>query len=267
LSSIICAAQQRALLRKGFKQLSLRIGFTLLAFSVASAFVTMSATPAKSAVSSSKEVLHFYRAPGVLAHMAQAVLKAAQAALPAAGITALDTEHCFNVEVDKSTPLSTEQLATLTWLLAETYEAEKTARTSFLAAADNSSSSAAVVEVGPRLSFESAISSNAKSICRASGLSSISRVEVSRRWRVTCGESSAALSTADRATFVALVSDRMTETEYAEPLQSFVVHGAAEPVEVVPVLAKGRAALEDINARRGLGFDEWDLEFYLNLFR
>jgi phosphoribosylformylglycinamidine synthase len=235
----------------------------LLALSVASAFVTMSATPAKSALSSSKEVLHFYRAPGVLAHKAQAVLKAAQAALPAAGITALDTEHCFNVEVDKSTPLSTEQLATLTWLLAETYEADKTARTSFLTAAD---SSAAVVEVGPRLSFESAISSNAKSICRASGLSSISRVEVSRRWRVTCGESPA-LSAAERAAFVALVSDRMTETEYAEPLQSFVAHGAAEPVEVVPVLAKGRAALEDINARRGLGFDEWDLEFYLNLFR
>ena len=129
------------MLRRGFKHLSLRLGFTVLAFSVASAFIAMSATPAKSAVSSSKEVLHFYRAPGVLAHKAQAVLKAAQAALPAAGITALDTEHCFNVEVDKSTPLSTVQLATLTWLLAETYEADKTARTSFLTAADSSSSS------------------------------------------------------------------------------------------------------------------------------
>lgn len=35
-----------------------------------------------------------------------------------------------------------------------------------------------LVEVGPRLSFESAISSNAKSICRASGIDGVTRLEV-----------------------------------------------------------------------------------------
>jgi phosphoribosylformylglycinamidine synthase len=59
----------------------------------------------------------------------------------------------------------------------------------------------------------------------------------------------------------------MTEMEYTEPLQSFKAHGDPEPVEVVPVMKDGKAALEDINKRRGLGFDEWDLNFYLTLFR
>lgn len=35
-----------------------------------------------------------------------------------------------------------------------------------------------IVEVGPRLSFESAVSSNAKSICRASGVEGVTRFEV-----------------------------------------------------------------------------------------
>lgn len=35
-----------------------------------------------------------------------------------------------------------------------------------------------LVEVGPRLSFESAVSSNAKSVCRASGVEGVTRLEV-----------------------------------------------------------------------------------------
>lgn len=42
----------------------------------------------------------------------------------------------------------------------------------------NASSTKLLVEVGPRLSFESAVSSNAKSVCRASGLDSVTRLEV-----------------------------------------------------------------------------------------
>ncbi|KAG5190290.1 CobB/CobQ-like glutamine amidotransferase domain-containing protein [Tribonema minus] len=219
--------------------------------------------------SQTKQVLHFYRTPGVLPHKAHAVLAAAQAALPAAGITSLDTEHCFNVEVTE--PLSAAQTATLTWLLSETFEADKTAPTSFLAPSDGSdatASSSSIVEVGPRLSFESALSSNARAICRASGLACVSRVEVSRRWRVaTSGGKGGALPPDARARFVALISDRMTETEYAAPLASFAAHGAPDAVETVRVLEDGRAALEDINARRGLVFDDWDMEYYLELFK
>lgn len=50
--------------------------------------------------------------------------------------------------------------------------------------------------------------------------------------------------------------DRMTEEVYAEPLRSF--RSAARPAAVytIPVLERGRAALEEINAELGLAFDE-----------
>ncbi|CAM9426268.1 unnamed protein product, partial [Phaeothamnion confervicola] len=205
------------------------------------------------------EVLHYFRAPGVLPHVAKAILAKAQAACPDAGITSLETEHCYNVEIDRAQPLSDAQASTLLWLLRETFEHERTQRSSFLAGAPG-----AVYEVGPRLSFESALSSNAKSICRASGIPQVRRMEVSRRFLVA---SARPLAAAERAAFLALVHDRMTEMEYTEPRETFESGAAAESVVVVPVMAEGRKALEAINARRGLGFDDWDLDFYLALFR
>lgn len=47
-----------------------------------------------------------------------------------------------------------------------------------LAAKEKGSGYSLLVEVGPRLSFESAVSSNAKSICRASCVDGVTRLEV-----------------------------------------------------------------------------------------
>lgn len=49
---------------------------------------------------------------------------------------------------------------------------------------EGDSKNSLLVEVGPRLSFESAISSNAKSICRASGIDGVTRLEVGGRKRL-----------------------------------------------------------------------------------
>ncbi|CAM9967791.1 unnamed protein product, partial [Heterosigma akashiwo] len=54
----------------------------------------------------------------------------------------------------------------LQWLLAETFEPEKTGSASFLSTADGGE----VLEVGPRLNFSTAWSSNAVSICEGCGL-------------------------------------------------------------------------------------------------
>ncbi|CAM9733477.1 unnamed protein product, partial [Choristocarpus tenellus] len=107
---------------------------------------------------------------------------------PLSGIESILTEHCFNVEVEKNRPLTPGQYATLLWLLRETYEPEQTSTESFLdraaavvAAGEGGGKGGkhtSLLEVGPRLSFESAVSSNAKSICRASGLEGVSRLEV-----------------------------------------------------------------------------------------
>ncbi|CAN0169952.1 unnamed protein product, partial [Laminaria digitata] len=102
----------------------------------------------------------------------------------------------------------------LEWLLRETYEPEQTSNSSFLSAAlEKDPSNYLLVEVGPRLSFESAVSSNAKSVCRASCVDGVTRLEVSRRFLVS---SARPLSGAERLSFLALVHDRMTEMEYPE---------------------------------------------------
>jgi phosphoribosylformylglycinamidine synthase len=58
----------------------------------------------------------------------------------------------------------------------------------------------------------------------------------------------------------------MTECPYPEALDSFATGIEPEPVQDVPVLAGGRAALECIDAEMGLAFDDWDLDYYTKLF-
>ncbi|MFH1764730.1 MAG: phosphoribosylformylglycinamidine synthase, partial [Gemmatimonadota bacterium] len=67
-------------------------------------------------------------------------------------------------------------------------------------------------------------------------------------------------------TFLSLVHDRMTELQYPEPLTSFETGMAPEELFSIPVLEEGRAALERVNRELGLAFDEWDLEYYTELF-
>ncbi len=62
------------------------------------------------------------------------------------------------------------------------------------------------------------------------------------------------------------VHDRMTEEVYERPLASFRTDVTPAPVYTVPLLEHGRAALEEIDERLGLGFDEWDKDYYLHMF-
>ena len=93
---------------------------------------------------------------------------------------------------------------------------------------------------------------------------SISRIERSRRYLLGLDRP---LADHERAAFLSLVHDRMTECPYPEPLQTFATGIAPEPVRTIPVLEQGMEALERVNRDMGLAFDEWDLEYYLGLFR
>lgn len=120
-------------------------------------------------------VLQLYRSPGLSASKTATLLHTAQRG-PLPGATGLDTEVCFNVSL--TAPLTAEEAGTLAWLLRETFEPEKlTAESRFAAPAG-----AGVLEVGPRMSFSTAWSANAVSICSSVGLAKVDRVEVSRRY-------------------------------------------------------------------------------------
>ena len=96
---------------------------------------------------------------------------------------------------------------------AETFEPDQFRSSSFLNSAE---ATGVVVEVGPRLTFESAWSSNALSILRACGVGCVKRLERSRRYLI---RSSVALSAAELAAATAKIHDRMTECVFAQPLR------------------------------------------------
>lgn len=59
----------------------------------------------------------------------------------------------------------------------------------------------------------------------------------------------------------------MTECVYETELRSFASGIVPEETFTVPVMAEGRAVLERMNQEMGLAFDEWDLDYYTNLFQ
>ena len=207
-------------------------------------------------VAPSASVVQLYRYPGMSTSAAATLLSKARSKVSDA-IGSIDGEVCYNVAL--SAPLTPQEAETLAWLLRETYEPELLSASSVL----TPSGAQAVVEVGPRRAFSTAFSTNAVSICASVGLSKVTRLERSRRYLLTAA---APLSAEQTAAFAALVHDRMTEEIYASPATSFAVDAAPAPVFTVPVLSRGRAALEEINARMGLAFDDWDLDYYTKLF-
>jgi len=202
------------------------------------------------------QVLHLYRTPGLPPARRAAVLELARS-LVSPRVTAVASEHCFNVEL--TGVLEAGQAEVLAWLLAETFEPQRFGPTSFL-----DPGKGPVLEVGPRLSFTTAWSTNAVAVCHACGLSAVHRIERSRRLQLRADED---LDPGRCRDLLAAVHDRMTECPYPEPLASFDPGVAPEPVFEVPVLEHGRDALVRINRELGLAFDEWDLDTYTRLFR
>ena len=198
-----------------------------------------------------------YRIPAVSPYQASALLASAQEKVSAA-IRRIETECCFNVAAES--PISQEEMRLLRWLLAETFEPDNFSTQSFF---NNNQHS--VLEVGPRMNFTTAWSTNAVSICQACGLKQIKRIERSRRYQLIL-EKNKSLSHNHQSAFFALVHDRMTECPYPAPLQTFDSGIIPEKVCIVPLLEQGRTALEKISREMGLGFDDWDLDYYTNLF-
>jgi phosphoribosylformylglycinamidine synthase len=161
-----------------------------------------------------------------------------------------DFEYCFNVET--SAPLTAKELKTLRWLLAETFEPDNFKENSLLEPSKN------VVEVGPRLNFETAYSTNAVAICHACGLKKVTRLECSRRYLLP--------PKANRERFISENHDRMTECPYPEPLKTFHTGAIPEKTHSVPLLERGIAELKKFNHEKGLGMDEWDMNFYFDIF-
>ncbi|XP_043209386.1 phosphoribosylformylglycinamidine synthase-like [Amphibalanus amphitrite] len=172
----------------------------------------------------------------------------------------LRSERCVYVESRRV--LSARQHGRLCWLLRQTATgaAQPTEVTDLHPPAGRHSF---VFEIGPRLNFCTPLSTNAVAICHALGLSDVTRVEVARRYQLI---SDKPLSDVIKHKIISSCHDRLTECCYPAPLSSFGQPRPAEPWGVVDVLEHGRGALRDVNKKLGLAFDDWDLDFYSQLF-
>ncbi len=213
-------------------------------------------------------LIHFYRKPSLSEGKSRELLSTVRKII-SQDIEGIETEYCFNIETTE--PLTNRELNVLRWLLSETFEPENFSDKSFLTHHSSLITCYCLLEVGPRMNFTTAWSTNAVSVCHACGLTKINRIERSRRYKFVMHD---ALS-ADRLNDIysslitrhsSIFYDRMTECPYPETLKDFQTGIKPEPVYEVPLKEEGRDALRKINREMGLGLDEWDIEYYYNLF-
>lgn len=156
-------------------------------------------------------------------------------------------EYCFNVET--SAPLSPDEVSILRQLLTDGFVAEN------LSDEPAIRDGRLVAEVGPRMNFATAYSTNIVGICQSCGLEKITRIERSRRYLLP--------PDVDRSRFIEEHHDRMTECEYGERLETFETGIVTEPVFEIPMIEKGPDALLDVP---GLAMDAWDRNLYYEYF-
>uniref|UniRef100_A0A3P8PIL4 Phosphoribosylformylglycinamidine synthase n=1 Tax=Astatotilapia calliptera TaxID=8154 RepID=A0A3P8PIL4_ASTCA len=160
--------------------------------------------------------------------------------------------------------LSDEQKGVLLWLFRHPLHAEPLSEKPNL----TEGSGEKLVEIGPRLNFSTAWSTNAVSICQSAGLTNVTRVELSRRFLIKPKtEQSVSEISGDVKKLIECLYDSMTECIYQHPITSFTVETEPQAVFDVDILGKGRSALESANDELGLAFDSWDLDYYTSMFQ
>src|SRR5512136_726858 len=158
-----------------------------------------------------------------------------------------ELEYCFNVET--SAPLNSDELSILIQLLADGFVSKSISPKPIHPDGRN------MVELGPRMNFATAYSTNIVAICQTCGLEKVTRIERSRRYLLS--------PEVDMGRFIRGHHDRMTECLYDQPLQTFETGIQPEPVFEIPMLEKGPGALVEIP---GLAMDEWDRNLYYDYF-
>ncbi|MDD5725877.1 MAG: phosphoribosylformylglycinamidine synthase [Patescibacteria group bacterium] len=166
----------------------------------------------------------------------------------------VEAEWCFYIEHKE--PFDGRELVTLDWLLSETFDRQGFCDTSRISAKT-------VLEVGPRLNFETPFSSTAVAICHKCGLYKVTRLERSIRYGLDVN-----LDGEQGDKFLEPLHDRMVQMRYYEPLISFGDVRKPEPIRVIDVMTDNwRETLRTYGKQNGCGWDEQDLDFLGRLFR
>ncbi|XP_034937148.1 phosphoribosylformylglycinamidine synthase [Chelonus insularis] len=201
-------------------------------------------------------IYRFFKSPGLLTGKLSSKLEAISQISPL--ISDLESELCYYIE--SSSPLTDKELDIIKFVLNSPFKSSDFQVSSNL----NPSKHDLIIEIGPRLNFSTAFSSNAVSIFKFTKLDKISRVEAATRYLVKCQNS---IKGVLEEQIVNALHDKMTECRYLKPLETFDHGFKPENWYEVDILKHGRQALEQVSATLGLAFDDWDLDYYTNLFK
>lgn len=187
----------------------------------------------------------------------------------------LRSEICYYVELEHA--LNEAEYQKLIWILSTPFDATALSEASKFTESHDQEAATCTIEIGPRLSFSTPFSTNAVAMCKAVGLTSVTRLEMSQRFELQLApqEDSGVLLTEDVASWskdvADLFHDRMTQCCYERPLEKLSpgvddVGMTKASLYEVDILGQGRKALEAVSEIMGLAFDDWDLDYYTDLF-
>ncbi|XP_050484898.1 phosphoribosylformylglycinamidine synthase [Bombus huntii] len=202
------------------------------------------------------DIIRFYKVPGLKSGQFKSKFNSLVQITNL--ISGLETELCYYIEVKE--PLSEEELAILKWILTPPLESQSLKNSS---AFDKKLNNCFIIEIGPRLNFSTAFCSNAVSICRSVYLDKVTRIEAATRY---CIKYNGVIDKEIEDAITDVLHDKMTECRYMKPIETFDHGFRPENWFEVNVLGDGRIALEKVNSKLGLAFDNWDLDFYTDLF-
>ncbi|XP_071951338.1 phosphoribosylformylglycinamidine synthase-like [Antedon mediterranea] len=212
-------------------------------------------------------ITRFYKSPALLPGASNVLWKKLAKQLEISKLQDLKTEICFNVAVNGDY-LSGDEQKKIQWILGTPFE-EFSLLTKSIIVEDGQEPDGLLIEIGPRLNFSTAWSTNAVSICQSAGINHVTRIERSIRYLINVADKDgirASISPKEEKLLVAVLHDRMTECRYHEPISSFEIKAKPEEVFEIDVIGEGKVALEKANKELGLAFDAWDLDFYTNMF-
>jgi phosphoribosylformylglycinamidine synthase len=122
--------------------------------------------------------------------------------------------------------------------------------------------------VVPRPGTVSPWSSKATDIAKNCGLDAVTRIERGIAYSIVTRDG-APLTTTDRAALLPLLHDRMTEAVLSDLDQAerLFAHFAPRPLSTIPLLEKGRSAIETANAALGLALAPDEVDYLERYFR
>src|SRR5690348_5389842 len=182
------------------------------------------------------------------------LLQSLSAVHPAHSVVGVTATFWHFVEISRA--LAADERAKLARLLTYGPHAEATR------------DSGALLLVVPRPGTISPWSSKATDIAHNCGLESIARIERGIAYRVATRDD-APLPDEDREALLPLIHDRMTEAVFDDLAKGrrLFAHFEPRPLMMIPLLAKGRAALEDANTSLGLALSTDEIDYLDGAFR